>query len=381
MRDREHSPTRGGEGRIPTEVTAARSQHTTHFLAQMQQQAGNATVSRLVSDLHSRAPAAAVQRSPETWAGSAAVADIGTYDGSAEFWQPVRALVANYGQLPARGTAERAEVLDALEGAITRWQANQAKGRWQSRLDKKKAQALASLAALIAQERTELREAAQAGPPRAPTVPVPTAAVGIGAGAGKSGTGSFIEAIANTPSLNELGLVRTVQQAEVGAVNKAHCLVTVAGGRLMTHDGHYRLDTGGVDMRYLILLEAGQAVFYASQTLSDDDEDGLGHVEARAYPILGSHGQIDGTVIAAGDWVVSNGRLTRISNQSGTWQPNGPNLAITLKLLVRMHIVSENAIVTGNVTVEQFISRPDGYNVDAGKLRTILTEALSGHLE
>lgn len=390
MRDRERPTTAGRGTRAAAGAPPRHAEADAHFLARMQHQVGNAAVARLLSEANPRAGTTTVQRSPASWAGTTAVADIGTYKGSAAFWQPVKALVARYGQLPAHDAAGRGAVLDAIEGAIARWQANQAKGRWQSSLDEKKAKALATLAGLIVQERDELRQAApqlpqaapQAAPPRAPAFPIPTAAVGIGTGGGKAGTGSFIEAMEHTPPLAELGLVRTVQQAKVGAVNQAHCRVTVAGGgTLMTHDGAYRLDTGGADMRYLILLEVGQAVFYASQSLSDDDDAQLGYLQAQAYPILGSHAQIDGTVIAAGDWVVSNGRLTRISNQSGTWQPNGPNLAVTLKLLVRSGIVSENAIVTGDVTVQQFISKPDGFNVDAGKLRTILTRALSGQLQ
>jgi hypothetical protein len=99
------------------------------------------------------------------------------------------------------------------------------------------------------------------------------------------------------------------------------------------------------------------------------------------YPTLSSHAQIEGNVIAAGDMIVSKGHVKTISNQSGTWQPGGRNLAMTLKLLVRMRIVNEDAFVTGKVTVKQYMHRPDGYDVDAGVLVTIMGQALSGKLK
>jgi hypothetical protein len=58
----------------------------------------------------------------------------------------------------------------------------------------------------------------------------------------------------------------------------------------------------------------------------------------------------------------------------------GLHLVQTLKLLVRMKVLDEGQIVAGDVTVTQFISRPDHHDVDAGSLVTLQGKAMSGRL-
>jgi hypothetical protein len=118
----------------------------------------------------------------------------------------------------------------------------------------------------------------------------------------------------------------------------------------------------------------------SSEMLAKTLEKPPARLEERKYPILQSHGQIGGQVIGAGDMKVSGGRITEITNQSGTWSPQGKHLAMTLKWLVRTGILDENAIVGGKVTVSQWTSRPDGYDVDKGKLYELLPGGLAGKL-
>src|SRR4051812_41411403 len=60
--------------------------------------AGNQAVARWLAS--QPRPRPLIQRSPVTWVPQAPVQGVATYDGSRVFWQPLRALVARYGELP-----------------------------------------------------------------------------------------------------------------------------------------------------------------------------------------------------------------------------------------------------------------------------------------
>jgi hypothetical protein len=114
--------------------------------------------------------------------------------------------------------------------------------------------------------------------------------------------------------------------------------------------------------------------FFREADLDDIDEGGLD------YPVLSSHAQIEGDVIGAGDMIVAAGRITSISNKSGTFQPRGAHLAATLKFMVRIRLLSETEIVQGAVTVRQWISQQKGPDVDNGQIMTLLGAAMEGRL-
>jgi len=303
------------------------------------------------------------------------VATIGTYDGSRAYWMPVRDLVAQYAGLRGDDLRQRRATLGALAGAVTAWRANQAKNWWLSDLDKQKASALDALDRLIRDENDDVRAALQ--PPQVPRATAPT---GIRRRGG-SVTAGLEAALDQTPPWSGLGLVPAVLPNDVPELrDQRKCRVVTANGTLLTHDGRYMIDTGGTTARYVLCMEGAAPVLYASQTTTDEDSLHAGRLAMHEYPILGSHAQISGTVVGAGDFSATGGRITSITNQSGTWRPNSGHLAAVLKFLVRAGIVDENDFVTGTVKVKLFISRPDGYDVDGGELVAIAGRALSGRL-
>ena len=92
---------------------------------------------------------------------------IAGYAGSAEYWTPIKTKVADYGRLGSANSQERLALLDSLASAITAWEQNQARNWWLSGLDKSKAEAVAQLKQLMANERREL-----AGPAPATSSPI-----------------------------------------------------------------------------------------------------------------------------------------------------------------------------------------------------------------
>lgn len=351
-------------------ATAAPATGPPHDLGSLQHVVGNQAVLGLLGQ-----PSPAVQRSPRSWAADATVATIGTYDGSRAYWMPVRDLVAHYAGLRGDDLQQRDATLVALAQAVAAWRANQARNWWLSDLDTLKATALGTLDRLIRDEHDDIRAAQQ--PPQLPRTSAPT---GIRGRAG-SATTSFEAALENTPPWTELGLIQAVMPTDVDELrDQTKCRVRAAGGVLSTHDGRFRIDTGGTTERYVLCMEGVTPVLYASQALTDADSLRAGHQAMSEYPLLSSHAQISGTVVGAGDFSATGGRITAITNQSGTWRPDGKHLAAVLKLLVRSGIVDEDAFVTQSVPVKLFVSKPDGYDVDGGELVSILGRALSGKL-
>jgi hypothetical protein len=196
------------------------------------------------------------------------------------------------------------------------------------------------------------------------------------------GTGSFQEGLSETPDLTRLGLTSNVTgfgRDDVKPVAKGRFKVMFStDGRILTHDGAYPIDSNGEKCRYVILLEADGAYLYTDQCISE----GIGVAAQDVfnnYPTLDSHGQIDGHVIGAGDMIVDQGQVIYLDSQSGSFHPTGANLAATLKLFVRTGLITEEQIVTGGVTVAQFIAA-GGFDVDEGDLVNLLGAAMAGQL-
>ena len=97
-----------------------------------------------------------VQRTPATWAASPTVATVAGYTGSATYWQPVQALVAQYGALALADGVGRTRTLHRLETAIASWRANQATSWWTSALDARKEVAVRAVEQLMATEHAAL---------------------------------------------------------------------------------------------------------------------------------------------------------------------------------------------------------------------------------
>jgi len=197
------------------------------------------------------------------------------------------------------------------------------------------------------------------------------------------GTGSFQTGLAHTPAQDTLSLVPSVMPTDVTALaDQRHCLAVIKpDGTVWTHDGSFAIDSGGAEIRYVLGAGDPDPVLYISQHISESDEKGLSFTKSMTYPMLQSHAQITvASVIGAGDVVVAAGHIRSISNQSGTWQPRGSNLAHTLKFMVRIGLLGEGAIVSGAVTVQQFISKAQGYDVDDGILVDLIGRCMQGKL-
>lgn len=306
--------------------------------------------------------------------------EINSYTGSAKFWQPVKDEMNAYARLRADQVNERMATLTRLDAAMRAWRANQAENWWLSDLDKLKAAALVVLGDMMGRESSDLEDLA-AAPVFTPTTSM---AIGVGTAVGKPSagpSGSLTDGLATTPDNADIGLPRNVQPKNPGGDQRRYRVVVRPDGTLLTHDGRFPIDTHGERLRYVMVAEADGVVLYASQSVSVEDENTLeSHESMVAYPELESHAQIDGHVIGAGDFVVSQGRIQWISNKSGTWQPRGANLAATLKLLVRMKVLDEKMIVKNMVTVAQFVHRPDGYDVDDGDLVVLYGRIMEGKL-
>jgi hypothetical protein len=118
------------------------------FVLDLQRTVGNRAVGRLLS------------RSPQTWAASDVARTIAGYEGSANYWNPIRTRVAAYGRLTAAAAEERRASLDSLATSIAEWEQNQSRNWWLSDLDKRKVAAVSRLKDLMADERRELAEPA-----------------------------------------------------------------------------------------------------------------------------------------------------------------------------------------------------------------------------
>jgi hypothetical protein len=129
-------------------------------IAVLQRTAGNQAVARWLAT-----QPGAVQRSPASWGGEQAVQSVTTYDGSRQFWSPLRALVTQYSSLQDHELGRREQTLAGLTDAITAWRGNQAKNWWYSSTDKAKAALVNQVETFVQTERADLdrSEDARAG--------------------------------------------------------------------------------------------------------------------------------------------------------------------------------------------------------------------------
>jgi hypothetical protein len=181
-------------------------------------------------------------------------------------------------------------------------------------------------------------------------------------------------------------LFGNVRVTEVKLVDQAKLKVTIIGERIYTHDGRHRLDSEGAEIRYVLCRVGVDGLeLYASQmfkteiradTTDTDDESEASETAApvdrfRTYPSMESHAQITGNVIGAGDFVVSDGKITQISNKSGTWHPHGDHLVTALRALSGWKVLDVELIRAGKIKVKQFLPDNDPNNPDAGELVTL----------
>jgi hypothetical protein len=197
-------------------------------------------------------------------------------------------------------------------------------------------------------------------------------------------SGSFVDELNSPRDLNPL--LGNVRATEVKPVDQDKLKVTISGGRLYTHDREYPLDSGGAEIRYVLCqVGNGGLQLYASQlfdypvkadTDDDDDESDVGATAGpvdliRNYPTMQSHAQVTGTVIGAGDFVVTDGRITQVSNQSGTWHPHGNHLAAALRAMTAWNVLDAGLVKTGKIRVKQFLPDTESDNPDAGETVTL----------
>ena len=88
-----------------------------------------------------------------------------------------------------------------------------------------------------------------------------------------------------------------------------------------------------------------------------------------------SHAQVTGAVVGAGDFVITQGVITKLSNQSGTWHPHGNNLVTALRAFTQWGVLDDRAVKAGGIEVNQSIPARDQTNVDAGRLVPLDPEA------
>ena len=348
----------------------------------LQRSAGNQAVARWLAP-----DARTLQRSPVTWSTDADVQKAAATGGSSKFWQPLKALVAAYGVLGEDQRQQRRATLTALTKAIADWRGHQAKNLYDTAKDKEKAALVARIESLAQAEVGELdRPAAPAPQPRTatqarPTQPRPTQAMAIGGGGRRGaeavdesgGTSSFQEAI-RVPGLGDLSdaLQANVMFNEVTQVDQSKLRVQINGAQMRTHDGLHVLDSQGALVRYVLVGSGNSVVLYASQVT-------LANLGARAifdYPTMTSHAQVTGAVVGAGDFVITQGVITKLSNQSGTWHPHGNNLVTALRAFKQWGVLNDRAVKAGGIAVNQWIPARDQTNVDAGRLVPLDPERL-----
>ncbi|MFK0223790.1 hypothetical protein ACIQWN_37105 [Streptomyces vinaceus] len=330
-------------------------------------------------------------RPREDLAHSPKVQQAHTLRGSKEFWEPVLNSLREYKSLKKNRLQERTAGLTGLEKALRAWQANQAKNWFYSELDRQKASYALEIGRLIEADRADVahrsvilsdaRAKTSAGGKSATASarairpggrPSGMADGGLGTG----GTGSFEHTLMHPDETGELSLIATHHEAPI--VDIARYRIVVEEGRLRTArtargDESYLIDSEGEWMRY-VLLDDG--FLYGDQEISTEDSNRAGAEKGfTLYRKLRSHGSIIGAVTCAGDMVVASGKIVQISNQSGTYQPNGANFAAMALWATRNGVLDEQA------SYQQFIAAPDGgYDVDAGQLKQLRSRAVDAAL-
>lgn len=190
------------------------------------------------------------------------------------------------------------------------------------------------------------------------------------------GSESFERALgAEQLDTDGMGLTSHVSALRVGRVDPARFKTQVIGDLVHTHDGRFVIDSGKGTIRYLMSVEDGQAVLYMEQSLSESDARTVGGPGLQLYPVLFSHAQIDVDIICAGDLTIKAGKIVYIDNQSGSYQPTGKHLAAALRLTRKLGILGERT------RFAQFISQPDGFDVDAGFLKRLRSAEVSAKLD
>lgn len=73
-------------------------------------------------------------------------------------------------------------------------------------------------------------------------------------------------------------------------------------------------------------------------------------------------------VVGAGDSVISQGQVTKVSNQSRTWHPRGTHLATALRAIVGWGVLDAALVKQGGREVQEFLLGTDDVDVDKGEL-------------
>ncbi|MEV6682970.1 hypothetical protein AB0N09_39835 [Streptomyces erythrochromogenes] len=182
------------------------------------------------------------------------------------------------------------------------------------------------------------------------------------------GTDSFAQALAEDQvDAMTLNLISHVSITDVDPVDPSRFRATIDQGLLRTHDGMYLIDSCGARIRYLLTVEGHEPVMYVDQRISGPDARAAGGRAIHDYPSLDSHAQIDGHIVCAGDLIAAGGKIVHIDNQSGSYQPTGRHLAAVVRLTLRLGILSDRA------EFAQFLTSAEGFDVDSGDLRTLLS--------
>ena len=164
-------------------------------------------------------------------------------------------------------------------------------------------------------------------------------------------------------------LVGNVKVTDVTPLDQEKLKVTIARGRLYTHDGKYPLDTEGGDVRYVLCRTGDDVELYVSQVF--EYVPGADASQIQTYPSMTSHAQVHGTVVGAGDIVISEGKITSLSNKSGTWHPRGSHLATAMRALVSWGVLDATLVKQGGIEIRQFLPGRDAIDVDEGELVTL----------
>jgi hypothetical protein len=242
---------------------------------------------------------------------------------------------------------------------------------------------------------------ASSAPAKAEPQPRPqTEAMGIGGNKGPAAKGLSTGSTSFRAGLTLQGLgdldktlLANVRFTEVKPVDQNKLKVQILGDRLYTHDGKHRLDSDGELIRYVLCRVGDDGLqLYASQTFevptrasdTDDDEPDVSETEPdvsepavkvdliSTYPFMSSHAQVaTGNVIGAGDFIVQDGQVIEISNQSGTWYPRGNHLVTALRAMTAWRVLDLALVKSGEIAVKQFLPAGDAVDVDKGDLVTI----------
>lgn len=182
-----------------------------------------------------------------------------------------------------------------------------------------------------------------------------------------TGTGSLDEGLHRTPDfLATPGLV-SMTGGRGSHKGPDRFRAQVKAGKLHTHDGRIPIDTGGKPARFVIIKSGGTIDFYVDQVFSTTHAVTAQDIFT-TYPSMDTHEDLSeaGEVLSAGEVVVRDGKITQLTNRSGTWHPRGKHLALALKYLIKTGALGKEDLVT----VRQFIPS-GGYDVDAGTIHTV----------